>query len=105
MRRFLPLICTAALLLGACETTRTRLSTKEEADLKIRLVEENKTSLTPAQRGIFLQKRFGTEEEVYEGLDRMIEASRVHDRAAGRRSSSLAELKGIETGPRVHRIR
>lgn len=91
MGRILPVICLTALLLGGCKLTESKLSPSEETALKTRLVEENETSITVSQRSLFLQKRFGTEEEVREALDRMVEANEIRHQAAMRKSSSVLE--------------
>lgn len=104
MRRLLPVLCAAALVLGACKLTETKLSSAEETRLKIRLVHANKASISATQRNLFLRKRFGTEERVYEGMDRMREINRTRSRGANRESNSLAENHAMMTGPRVTRV-
>lgn len=91
MRRFLPLICVAALVFGACRSGPTPLTPLEETGLKLRLVVENSTAIPPPQRAIFLHTRFGTEEMVYAALERMLGVGVFLGANAARNASSPRE--------------
>lgn len=101
MNRLPYLFAAVAILLGACGSTSTALSARDESLYKWHLIEDNAAFLSPGQRELFLRTRFGSRELVDGALATMIETSEIHHRSALRDGRTILELyrSGRVTNP------